>query len=293
MLFISLVFAILNNVNAGTVINDGHLCSKETSTMTCDDYYRVYTCDESTGTTGTNCKSSDNKKICVDNANGWSTNQCTRVSYGWTIKNWNCWEGHQWASDLRCSKCAKGRYRGYTGSANVAKMHNQPLFCSACPEGTYSNQEGLALCDNCLAGKYQTSCEQGSTDGVTTNAGCRQCKTCPQGWWQDQPKASTCKQCGVGTYNDQNGRTNENADCHECQAGELQVLSCCCLLVADKQIRSLPSLRSIYLFTDNYFFYSFLHSFFPFIKVVLHLQREPSIAISALPVKLRTILLVV
>jgi hypothetical protein len=80
---------------------------------------------------------------------------------------WGCWEGHELSlgSSITCNKCKKGRYRGQVADTNKAKIWGWNDNCDACPTGKFSNQEGLATCDDCATGQYQTACEAGSAVG--------------------------------------------------------------------------------------------------------------------------------
>jgi hypothetical protein len=216
-LFFILLVAVVTSVRGGTPVNAGHHCTSTGGGFTCWNDRAIYSC-YSSQKSATNCADSNGKKICLDNSNGWSTSSCTPVSY--PPMSWNCWEGHQWDSSLYCQKCQKGRYRGYNGGLSVSRVHAQSIFCEACPIGKFSNQLGLRVCDACAKGQYQTSCEQGSADGVSTNSGCIQCKSCPKGYYQTATASSDCDSCAAGTFNNQNGRQNAN-DCRVCTAGEI------------------------------------------------------------------------
>jgi len=215
-LFLSCVALLATTVRGGTTVNVGHHCSSVGSGFECRNSRAIYSCYASQKTQ-VNCADTTGKKMCQDSSNGWSSTSCTRVSS--PLMYWNCWEGHQWDSSLYCQKCQKGRYRGYNGGGSFSRVHGQQIFCEACPTGKFSDQLGLRVCDDCVPGKYQTSCEQGSVDGVSTNSGCRQCKSCPNGYYQSQNAQADCDQCVAGKYNNLNGQDNEN-DCTACAAGK-------------------------------------------------------------------------
>ena len=224
--FLILLAAVATTVRGGTVVDAGYHCSSVGSGFECRDSRAIYSCYASQKSM-TNCQDTTGKKMCLDNGNSWpgtdSDSACTRVSS--PLMYWNCWEGHQWSSNLYCSKCQKGRYRGYNGGGSFSRVHGQSIYCEACPVGRFSDQSGLRVCDECAKGQYQTSCEQGSTDGVDTNSGCRQCKSCPNGYYQSQNAQADCDQCVAGKYNNLNGQDNAN-DCTVCAAGKNSTKLC-------------------------------------------------------------------
>ena len=216
MIAIILALAVVC-AQAGTPVTTGASCASAGSGLVCDAGRKLYRCYSSSFSNHAACQDTTGKKLCQDSGNGWTSSACTNVVN--PLMYWNCYEGYQWDSSLYCQACKKGRYRGYNGDNSKARVFGLGIYCDACPMGKYANQEGLAVCDDCAAGKYQISCEQGSADGVSTNSGCVQCKNCPQGYYQGSNGAHNCQACGVGKQQGSTGKAS-SGDCTDCSPGK-------------------------------------------------------------------------
>ena len=83
--------------------------------------------------------------------NWWGTVcKTTTHFYGFQFR---CWEGHEMSTSLSCTKCKTGRYRG--NAAGYHRVDVKDSYCSACVPGTFANQEGLEVCDQCQSGMYR------------------------------------------------------------------------------------------------------------------------------------------
>ena len=128
-----------------------------------------------------------------------------------------CWEGHEAASSLKCTKCKQGKFRGNTGGLHRVDVEH--VFCVQCLAGKYASQEGLMQCDNCQLGRYSTgACAKEDSDGGPSG-GCISCKECPVGQYQDQTASSSCIPCVAGKYGSESAAGSET-DCQVCPDGE-------------------------------------------------------------------------
>ena len=114
-----------------------------------------------------------------------------------------------------CTECGQGNY------CNQENML-APLPCrtgfqcpgavmalyASCPDGTYSNRDGLTECSSCPFGKF--SKKELDTDPIV------ECTQCAKGKYQDAERQANCKSCSdSGLYQDELGQQR----CKMCPAG--------------------------------------------------------------------------
>ena len=83
---------------------------------------------------------------------------------------------------------------------------NGPSTSQLCRPGSYSDQDGSAICALCPAGRYST--ESGATSD-------RSCLDCVAGTWSNTTGASSCSMCPYGTASSTTGSTTIQ-DCRTC-----------------------------------------------------------------------------
>ena len=172
---ILLTASILSLTQAGTPVTLGAHCNSGgtgPNDVQCLSFApKAYICiGYDTNPAATNCKAPSNSgpAICLHNnvdnkcaawtapadstrkCNWWGTCKTTTHFYGFQHM---CWEGHEMSTSLACPKCKIGRYRGNT--AGNHRVDVQDSYCSACVPGTFANQEGLKVCDQCQSGMYR------------------------------------------------------------------------------------------------------------------------------------------
>ena len=177
---ILLTASILSLTQAGTPVTLGAHCNSGgtgTNDVQCIGLFpQAYVCEGyDVYPAATNCKAPANSgpAIClynnVDNkcvaysTTAASTRECSSYYFGYcwrykTVTHYRgfqhmCWEGHEMSTSSACTKCKKGRYRGNTAGNHRVDVQNQ--ICSACVPGTFANQEGLKVCDQCQSGMYR------------------------------------------------------------------------------------------------------------------------------------------
>ena len=125
---------------------------------------------------------------------------------------------HSHRGSILCVSCPRGYY---SNEINQALCKSCPSgfhgiqvasnACSKCPNGKYSilengQESGIAMCDDCLPGKYSTnssdiSCSHCPAGFYQEISGQSKCKMCPKGFYQETLKHSTsCFECLRGTY---------------------------------------------------------------------------------------------
>ncbi len=124
-----------------------------------------------------------------------------------------------------CEKCSKGTYNDGMNSTISA--------CQPCPDNTYQDMEGQAICKTCVQGKYpekqigSTSCDNCPAGYLCTGGRKGACPpghycmggnalVCPMGTYSaGLDKVEECKKCEKGTYN-KNTTSTSSSDCKAC-----------------------------------------------------------------------------
>eukprot|EP00762_Andalucia_godoyi_P003021 ANDGO_04158.mRNA.1 hypothetical protein EMIHUDRAFT_216696 len=120
----------------------------------------------------------------------------------------------------RCVSCPVGMFGTIDGALN-------PLFCSYCPGGTFSNVSGIDLsgCHTCPAGTYsnglKTNCSlcpkgtYGMEEGANSNG---TCAPCPAGSFSTTAGSPSCSHCPMNFYSFATGALSANV-CMPCPEG--------------------------------------------------------------------------
>eukprot|EP00937_MAST-01D_sp_MAST-1D-sp2_P001564 g1564.t1 len=130
-----------------------------------------------------------------------------------------------------CFACAKGKHAAIAGAKHCTE-------CGGGDEhgGMYADEEGLVVCKQCPAGKYQwargkASCVQGEGCVVGRfhvprkgDTGSFSCAACPRGKYQSRANARSCTACPSGKFQ---ALAAQNAcERSQCRAGELYCRQC-------------------------------------------------------------------
>jgi hypothetical protein len=175
--------------------------------------------------TQSQCVNKNNDQICmVTGASSAGSCITSIATYRNNYQNSNptlqfyqaCWEGHETGTNLVCTPCKQGRYRGNTDTNT--HVVDVGVFCRSCPAGYFAAGTAYKICDACAKGQFQTSCSKEDADSNGSNDGCIRCKNCPAGKYQDQTGSSLCINCDKGKFSSEIGQQAAST-CSACQAG--------------------------------------------------------------------------
>ena len=87
-----------------------------------------------------------------------------------------------------------GQHNSYTkGTCDVCVpgefLNSDTQMCESCPNGKYTDDEGLTVCSSCPAGSFD------SAAGGSTSS---ECTLCAAGTFNEVPGRTVCDDCGVG-----------------------------------------------------------------------------------------------
>ncbi|KAJ8318330.1 LOW QUALITY PROTEIN: hypothetical protein KUTeg_003421 [Tegillarca granosa] len=109
------------------------------------------------------------------------------------------------ASEKKCRKCARGKYKDNTGNSKFD-------MCTTCPEGNTTVGEASMSLSDCRI----TYCSAGTFRNATTN----QCEKCPFGQYTDKDLQEKCESCEKNYFTKKEGSDNKTACEYYCDPGK-------------------------------------------------------------------------
>merc|ERR1711871_1248288 len=156
-------------------------------------------CDECVAGSANGLEGSMHADACILCAKGYYTPVRPRASGSSDAR------GHK-----SCTACGLGKHANSKGGRSEAA-------CTWCASGSYSDEMGLALCKNCLAGTFGD--EGRSQDRhATKSAGAdssAHCVECPGGEYQEHDGATDCVTCAADHYTPPNDPTHPHYHPHD------------------------------------------------------------------------------